>query len=283
MRLGKLAVVLACGMLLAGGAVAQQPGGFGGGGLSGMLSTNKQLQDELKMEKAQLDKLTAALAKVFADSRDDFAKLRNASADERTAILKKFSDANTKAVETVLKPEQVKRLHQIENQQAGVNMFTKEEVQKDLKLTDDQKDKIDDIVKEWQKELRDLGRGFDPESSNKRQELQKEAMASIRKVLKDDQKTGLKDLTGEPFELRVGGGGAAAAAFAAMGQPGKVLSPGAQDQLKMSAEQKKQLEDLQKEIDDKLAKILKDDQKKQLKDMQQGLGGRGALPGKPPQ
>jgi len=297
MRIGKLAIVVGVGLLLAGGARAQfQPppgggfGGFGGGGLTAMISLNKQLQDELKMDKEQVDKLTAALAKVREDLKDDLAALfnRETSQDERAKIVKKLGEANAKAVETVLKPEQTKRLHQIENQQAGVGMFTKEDVQKALKLTDDQKDKIDEINKELQKDLRELGGGRggfggfgNPETTAKRQELQKEAMASIRKTLKDDQKTALKDLTGEPFELQFtfGGGGGFGGG---RGTPGKVLSTGAQDQLKLSAEQKKKLEDLQKEVDDKLAQILNDDQKKQLKDMQQG-GGRGGPPAKPPQ
>ncbi len=302
MRFGKLAIVLASGLLLAGGATAQPPGGFGGfggfggGGLAGMIGQNKQLQDELKMDKGEVDKMTEALAKVREDLKDDLAKLRDRQTpqDERAKIQKTLGEANAKAVETVLKPDQVKRLHQIENQQAGVGMFNKEVVQKALKLSDEQKDKIDDINKELQKDLRDLtpggrgGRGgfggFDPEAVTKRQELQKEAMASIRKVLKDDQKATLKDLTGEPFELRFGGfGGGGFGGFGGFGQPGKVLSPFTQDQLKLTADQKKELEDLQKEVDARLAKILDDAQKKQLKDMQQGPGGRGGPPAKPPQ
>ena len=114
-------------------------------------------------------------------------------------------------------------------------MFMKEDVQKALKLTDDQKDKIDEINKELQKDLRDHRRrrrrggfgGFNPEAQTKRQELQKEAMASIRKVLKDDQKTALKDLTGEPFELQFNfGGGFGGFGGGGRGTPGKVLSHG---------------------------------------------------------
>jgi outer membrane protein assembly factor BamB len=62
-------------------------------------------------------------------------------------------------------------------------------------------------------------------------------------------------------------------------QPGQVLPAGIQERLQLTEEQKKQLADLQKEIDGKLGTILTDEQKKQLKDMQQG-GGRGG-PGGP--
>jgi hypothetical protein len=66
-------------------------------------------------------------------------------------------------------------------------------------------------------------------------------------------------------------------------QPGVILPPPVQERLNLSADQKKQLEVLQKEVDDRLAKILTEDQKKQLKEMQdfgpRGPGGRG--PGGP--
>src|SRR5262249_15418657 len=140
------------------------------------------------------------------------------SQEQRTAITKKMSEANAKAVESVLKSEQVKRLRQIENQQAKTNMFSKEEVQKALKLTDDQKSTIQEINDDLQKDLRALPTGGqggggrpDPDAQKKREGLQKEAMDHIVKVLKDEQKSALKDLTGEPFELRLQGFGAGGA------------------------------------------------------------------------
>jgi Spy/CpxP family protein refolding chaperone len=298
MRWGKLAIVLAVSTLLSGIATAQGPGGlpFGGfgGGLAMMIGQSKQLQDELKVDKSQVEKLNAAVAKVRDDLKDDMAKLRerNTSPEDRAEIFKKFNDANTKAVESVLKPEQIKRLHQIENQQAGARMFDKEDVQKALKLSDSQKDKIKGIQSDLQKEMGDLfqrgpGRGgFDPEAMKKMQGLQKEANDNIVRLLSDDQKTTLKDLKGEPFELARGGfGPGGPGGIGGPPQPGQIMPTFLQDQLKLTADQKKQLEELQKEVDSKLEKILTEEQKKQLKDMRQGSGrgpgGRGG-PGGPP-
>lgn len=59
-------------------------------------------------------------------------------------------------------------------------------------------------------------------------------------------------------------------------KPGTVLSPAIQDFLKISAEQKKELDELQKMVDERLAKILTADQLKQLKEMgERGPGGFG--------
>jgi Spy/CpxP family protein refolding chaperone len=58
-------------------------------------------------------------------------------------------------------------------------------------------------------------------------------------------------------------------------QPGEILTGFLQDLLKLNADQKKQLGELQKEVDSKLAKILTAEQKKSLDAMSPGKGGFG--------
>jgi len=72
-------------------------------------------------------------------------------------------------------------------------------------------------------------------------------------------------------------------------RPGQILPSFLQDELELTAEQKKQIDALQKEVDVKLDKILTDVQRKQLKEMRErgpggrGPGGRGGRgPGGPP-
>jgi hypothetical protein len=70
-------------------------------------------------------------------------------------------------------------------------------------------------------------------------------------------------------------------------QPGKIFSASQQDTLKLSAAQKKRLEDLQKDIDARLDTLLTEDQKQQLVALQRRPpdggpgpgGGRGGPPG----
>jgi len=218
MRLCKLALVFGVVTLLAGPALAQPGrGGFGGlGGMAqniGFLVQNKSVQDELKIDKDQADKIREATTKVREDFRDEFTKLRDATPEEREVILKKFNEANEKAVKGALKEDQVKRLTQIQLQQKGVAMFTDEKVQKDLKLTDEQKEKIKEIAKELQKETEALMPRFEPgtkpdfskiqENMQKVQSLGKEAKANALKTLTDEQKKQVKTMTGEPFEMKM--------------------------------------------------------------------------------
>jgi hypothetical protein len=54
--------------------------------------------------------------------------------------------------------------------------------------------------------------------------------------------------------------------------PGTVLSPRLQDNLKLTDEQKKKIEELQKEVDARIQKVLTEEQNKQLKDLKDGAG-----------
>jgi hypothetical protein len=63
-------------------------------------------------------------------------------------------------------------------------------------------------------------------------------------------------------------------------QPGQILSPFLQDELELSDTQRRQLADLQKEVDSRLAKILTEEQRKQLREMR-GKGPKGPK-GPPP-
>src|SRR6266498_1243311 len=60
-------------------------------------------------------------------------------------------------------------------------------------------------------------------------------------------------------------------------QPGQVLPGFLQERLNLTAEQKKQLDELQKEVDAKLAKILTTEQKKTLQETRDRFNGPGGF------
>jgi hypothetical protein len=88
-----------------------------------------------------------------------------------------------------------------------------------------------------------------------------------------------------------GPGGGRMMGFGGPPRPGQVLPPMFRRQLSLSAEQEKQIDALQKDVDAKLAKILNDEQNRQLKEMAErgpggppgfgGPGGRGGFGGGP--
>jgi Arylsulfotransferase (ASST) len=78
-----------------------------------------------------------------------------------------------------------------------------------------------------------------------------------------------------------GGFGGGMFGFGPPSRPGEVLSKFMQDSLKLTPDQEKEIATLQKEVDDRLAKIMTEDQRAQLKKLREGgFGGKG--PGKGP-
>jgi hypothetical protein len=205
--------VLALGLvaLLAGPALAQQERQRGGGGgrgfgqfgLAGLVQM-EPVQKELKLDQEQVTKVKDAVQKVQAKHQDDFAKLRDLPREEqqpkRQELTRTVNEETLKAISDILKPDQVKRLKQLELQQAGMVAFSRPDVQKALNLTDEQKQKVRSIADAAGQEMRDIFQGGAAAGAQEKiAEMRKKTMEKIQGVLTDDQKKTWKELTGEPF------------------------------------------------------------------------------------
>lgn len=203
-------------LLVSVAVMAQQPqrGGFMGGfGGPGMLLSNKGVQTELKLTADQVEKIDVGMKKLQGDGQGLREKLQNLSQEERrekmAEMMKTSREATTKLANEVLNDTQKKRLRQIELQQASVQAFMEEDVRKAINLTDDQKEKIKIISDDLNKDLSELrqsaGQNFQ-EIMTKTPAMRKEALDRVVAILKDDQKTAWKDLTGEPFKFEMQAG-----------------------------------------------------------------------------
>jgi hypothetical protein len=106
---------------------------------------------------------------------------------------------------------------------------------------------------------------FTPNQAKQLEELQKGISAKLEKMLTDDQKAQIK-------EMRAGSGsGRRRGGLGGSPQLGRVMPEFLQDRLKLTAEQKKQLGELQKEADGTLDRILTGEQREQLKGFEEML------------
>src|SRR5262249_38790439 len=114
-----------------------------------------------------------------------------------------------KALGEVLKPEQTKRLNQIQLQVRGSQAFSDPKVAEALKLTDSQKKDIKTIQEDSQKQIRALFEGGRPgaDAREKMTKLRKETSDKIMDVLNKDQKKSWEELTGKPFTIQRAPGG----------------------------------------------------------------------------
>jgi hypothetical protein len=201
------------GLALAIGLVAPlfaQPGRFGGnrGMDASALLGQKSVQEEIKLTEdqvAKVEKIGKDLREKYADQLKDAGKDK----DKRTEITKKMGEERTKLLADVLKPDQAKRVKQIEVQVNGLTAFTHEDVQKALKLTDKQisdlKEMEDAIAKDRTEMFKDAGKDKDKfaEVMTKIRTLNKEAAAKFVSKLTDDQKKAYKELAGDEFKGKI--------------------------------------------------------------------------------
>ena len=178
--------------------------------LPGMaLLDDPQVQRELKLDEAQIAAIRAGTVRIGDEARNMIHSLRNATAarkQDRHVELQKFViEANQKLVIGTLRPEQLTRLSQIENQIRGWLAFEDPGVQKFLNLSTEQKAKVAAFQAESIEAAKSLGRAFPNDAATRKARLA-EAERSIRvralAILDGDQQLIWKKLTGEPFAFQ---------------------------------------------------------------------------------
>ena len=144
---------------------------------------NSGVQKELKLTDEQIDKAKKVAQDLREKYQDDFAKLRDAKPEERRekfqGLSKKISAEAQKALAGILKPEQLKRLKQIELQQIGL---ADTDAQSALKLSDDQKQKLKTIAEDSTKEMREIIKNAQGNFEEAREKITK-----LRKETKEKQ------------------------------------------------------------------------------------------------
>jgi hypothetical protein len=185
-------------------------GGFGFGGPGALLS-NKSVQEELKLDEKQAEGATKIAADSRAKRQEAMQGAQGLEGQERlnkmTELMKPINEETEKAVAALLKPEQLKRYKEIELQQRGVQAFGNADLQTELKLTDEQKEKIRAIQQEYApgrgRGAGGGGGGGDPAAARERMlARRKEAMDKVMAVLNDDQKKAWNEKIGKPFEIK---------------------------------------------------------------------------------
>ncbi len=210
MRTKWLAAV-AVAAFVAAPALAQFGPGFGRGGGAGMLLGNKGVQSELKLTDEQKTKVQEFTTKTREKMREAFQSAAG-DREKMQEAFKEIASETEKFVKDTLKPEQQKRLKQIQRQQVGIRAFQEEDVAKALKLTDEQKSDITKLSEDIGAQMREMFQSAqgDPEkmreNRKKIETLNKEAMDKVQKMLTADQKKEWKELTGEPYTVRFEGG-----------------------------------------------------------------------------
>lgn len=203
--------------------------GFGSGYASHKLTAlvRKSVQRELKLKEAQRKKVQTLEAKHQRDLRGLMPQNPLAAFNDPAGAMKTMRDAPAKmqqlskevdeAIDRMLSAEQSRRLREVTLQLRGGHALQDADVAEAVKLTKDQKAKLQDIQREAMKEMQDVGfqamgdavrGGFNPAAfqknagrvADKMQELWKEQSDRMLEVLTTEQKDEWRKMTGEPFK-----------------------------------------------------------------------------------
>ncbi|MCI0458727.1 MAG: hypothetical protein L0Z62_17350 [Gemmataceae bacterium] len=168
-----------------------------------ILLNQKPVQEDLKLTNEQTKKVGELQQK-------QRAALKGANPRERLAKMKEVNDAIQKDIKEMLKPEQSKRLGQLQVQQRGLNAFFDPQIAKDLGLTPDQQRQVREAIQgvgQQRQTIIQANQGNAQAIRDKLAELDKATMEGIVRSLTDEQRTKWKGMAGEPFKGVLPGAG----------------------------------------------------------------------------
>jgi hypothetical protein len=156
----------------------------------------KAVQEELKMTDEQVKKVDEVAQKLKEE--------REAAIDKgEKPDLAKMVEKMDKAVAEFLKPEQLKRLKQIQLQVGGPRVFNNRELVKEMKITEAQQKKLKELQDEMAAEVKKI---FEKDAES-REEARKKVTDVNNKVrekiidlMEGEQKARWKEKVGEPFK-----------------------------------------------------------------------------------
>lgn len=207
----RAALVLGLSALCTTEAAAQGRGGgmFGGRGSIANLLANEGVQKELKLDADQITKAGELAEKSREKMREAFSTLQGLDQQERMQkaqeLNREINASAKKEASEFLKADQLARLTQIDLQNRGPAVYNDPEVQAKLKITDEQKASIKEVIAEAAEEMRSIvtnSGGNRQEAMAKITELQKSTKEKIEGKLTDEQKKVWKEMIGAPLEVK---------------------------------------------------------------------------------
>ena len=221
MKLNKLALIVAlaalvCSAIAQGGGGGRQGRGQGNRGnqfAPMTIAGREEVQKEIGLTDDQKTKITELRTATQQKSRD----ARQAANGDRQAqqeAMTKINAEAAKALAEILKPEQLKRLRELQIQWTGsMIVVSDKEVQKELAITEEQTAKFKELQDKQRAAMQEAQQNANGDRAAITEAMTKNAKImeeEIGKVLTDAQKTKLKEMGGKempkPAPAARGGG-----------------------------------------------------------------------------
>jgi hypothetical protein len=165
--------------------------------------------DEIKASEEQKEKLLQYMMEQIQQTGPFLNSLAESGPDREKKLNEHRKNAHeklAKELQDVLRPEQRNRLRQVTLQQEGGFALGQEDIQKELKMTQEQRMKFMAVMQELPKKVQLLIKeaqadGKPEELRAKVEQLRKDYGKKLEAVLTDAQQEKWKELMGPPFDL----------------------------------------------------------------------------------
>jgi peroxiredoxin len=166
-----------------------------------LLIRDPVVQKELTLSASQqqsLDELNAELDGALWTTR-------NQNAEKSSEIVQKLIQTSRSRLDTLLTPEQMQRIEEIENRVLGLRSLLRPEVIAVLRLTESQREKIRQVNEAYQTEYQDLQKQAQSGQAlaaleKKNSERLRDAQKKIQATLKPEQRSHWQKLLGRPID-----------------------------------------------------------------------------------
>jgi hypothetical protein len=207
MKLLRIAVLMAAALLMSP-LEAQGPRKHWGGGISWLVYI-PEVQKELRVSDSQ----QSSLLQLFREMGQKAEALRTQDLprEERGKRFAEFRAEYDRNIAGILDRKQFARLKELDVQRDGTRALLREDVQEDLRLTADQRGRIDQVFENLGIAFRAAYQGFEngatmsdsqrEEARRKFEEVKATTDARLMGVLTDSQKRQFQSLQGAPFKF----------------------------------------------------------------------------------
>jgi type II secretory pathway component GspD/PulD (secretin) len=161
---------------------------FGGGsrGFGGSSLMSVVFQDSVRTELNITDEQIAKLEELSQSSSPDRSRLREMSSEERTKFFAENQKKSEEQLKTILKVGQYTRLQQLSLQRRGPSVLLQDEMATEFKITDTQKEKLEEAAQQRRDAFRNAFR--DGLSEEERNRVSAEWNEKMLAVLAPEQK-----------------------------------------------------------------------------------------------
>jgi len=169
-----------------------------------------KVQEELNLSDDQKQKLLEQFPEYAQQTKNVFDKISDLKPQEAEKEMRshrqKSHERLAARLKEILRPEQLKRLRQLELQQQGPHALGRPDIVKELNITHEQLNQFMGVIQDMYKKIEPLMKqaqsGGNPEEiRSKVMKVRHDHQVQIEAILTDEQKKQWKGMLGKPFDL----------------------------------------------------------------------------------